>query len=84
MRTGKKAVPSEKAYEVVEVEKTEAPDNSMGDNWYRYVIELEGKTIVGNRRGTLKQVTEHANECAENLSARAGRGTSPWSYRKKK
>lgn len=76
------AVSPDKTYQVVEVEKTDPPVGIEGGNWYRYVIALEGKTIVGNRRGTLKQVTEYAKECARNLSTRVARGS--WSTRKKK
>lgn len=84
MAEEKAAVPRTKAYQLVEVEKTEPPAGIEGGSWYRYVIALGGEKIVGNRRGTLKQVTEYAHECAENISSRAGRGTSTWSPRKKK
>ena len=80
----KDAVSPDKTYHVVAVEKTEPPVGIEGGNWYRYVIAQEEETIVGNRRGTLKQVTQYANECAENLSSRVARGTSSWSSRKKK
>jgi hypothetical protein len=78
------AISPDKAYEVVSVEKTDPPVGIDGGNWYRYVIALEGKTIVGNRRGTLKQVTQYAKECAQNMSTRVARGTSSWSSRNKK
>lgn len=80
----KPAISPDKGYQVVAVEKTEPPEGIKGGNWYRYVIELEGKCIIGNRRGTLKQVTEYANECAENMSNRFARGRSYWSSRSKK
>ncbi len=80
----KNAVSPDKTYQVVTVEKTEPPVGIEDGNWYRYVIALEGETIVGNRRGTLKQVTEYAEESAMNLSSRVARGTSSWSSRKKK
>jgi hypothetical protein len=80
----KDAVPPSKTYQVVTVEKTEPPVGIDSGDWYQYVIALEEETIVGSRRGTLKQVTEYANECAENLSSRVGRGTSAWSSRNKK
>jgi len=78
------AVSPDKTYHVVTVEKVEPPAGIDDGSWYRYVIALEDETIVGNRRGTLNQVTQYANECAENLSSRVARGTSSWSSRHKK
>lgn len=80
----KDAVSPDKTYQVVSVEKTDPPAGIEGGTWYRYVIALEEESIVGNRRGTLKQVTEYANECALNLSSRVARGTSSWASRNKK
>lgn len=74
----------DRTYQVVTVEKTEPPAGIEEGSWYRYVIGYADETIVGNRRGTLKEVTEYANECAENLSFRAARGTSPWTSRNKR
>ncbi|MGD8742236.1 MAG: hypothetical protein PVH46_02350 [Granulosicoccaceae bacterium] len=76
----------DRTYKVVAVEKTEPPAGIEGGDWYRYVIARENETIVGNRRGTLKEVTQHANECAQNLSYRVAGGTPYWSSsaRKKK
>lgn len=84
MAAVKEAVSPDKTYQVVTVEKTEPPVGIEGGNWYRYVIALEGEEIVGNRRGTLKQVKEYAEESAMNLSSRVARGTSSWSSRNKK
>ncbi|MDH5648040.1 MAG: hypothetical protein OEY67_00165 [Gammaproteobacteria bacterium] len=78
------AVSPDKTYQVVAVEKTEPPAGMKGGSWYKYIIALEDHAIVGNRRGTLKQVTEYANECAENLSSRVARGTSTWVSRRKR
>ena len=80
----KDAVSPDKTYQVVAVEKTEPPGGTEDVNWYRYIIALEDETIIGGRRGTLQEVTQYANECAENLSSRVGRGTSSWTSRKKK
>ena len=81
MTAFKPAVSPDKSYQVVTVEKTDPPEGITGGSWYRYVIELEGQTIVSSRRGTLKQVTEYAKECAENMSNRFYRGRSHWSSR---
>jgi hypothetical protein len=80
----KPAVSPEKGYQVVTVEKTDPPEGAISGSWYRYVIELDGQTIVSSRRGTLKQVTEYAKECAENMSNRFSRGRSHWSSRNAK
>ena len=76
---------NEVEYNVVSVEKTEAPDGMEGANWYRYVIGRGTSTMVGSRRGTLKQVTEHAKTLASDLNARSGRnGKSLWAPRQNK
>ena len=77
----KPAVSPDKGYRVVTVEKIDPPEGAGGGSWHRYVIELEGQNIVGTRRGTLKQVTEYARECAANMSTRFSRGRSHWSKR---
>ncbi|MGD8546809.1 MAG: hypothetical protein PVG50_08480 [Thiohalophilus sp.] len=76
---------SQSRYMVKTVEKTEAPDGCEGNNWYRYVLERNGSTLVGQRRGTLSQVTRYAEELAsEANSRRGGKGPSQWSTRNKK
>ena len=41
--------------------------------------------MVGSRRGTVKQVTEHAKTLASDLNARSGRnGKSLWAPRQNK
>ncbi|MBI1424172.1 MAG: hypothetical protein GC149_11940 [Gammaproteobacteria bacterium] len=76
---------NEVEYSVVSVEKIETPDGMEGSNWYRYVIGRGTSTMVGNRRGTLKQVTEHARSLANDLNARNGRnGKSLWAPRQNK
>jgi hypothetical protein len=84
MATLKAADPGDKTCQVVAVEKIEPPHGIEGGNWYRYEILLEDQTLVGNRSGTLEEVTQYANEFAETLGDRLTHGTSPWSIRKKK
>jgi len=84
MTVNKEAISRDKTYRVEAVEKTERPAGIETGTWYRYVITLEDKTIIGNRSGTRTQVTEYAKECAANLSARYARGTSTWSSSKKR
>lgn len=74
-----------KRYSVTCVEKTDPPDGADYGTWYRYIIEGGNSTIVGNRRGTLQEVTCHANDFVEDLNSRSGsRGRSMWSPRQKK
>ena len=72
-------------FTVVSVERTQAPAGTEGGNWYRYVIERNGSTIVGNRSGTRQQVSNHAEAFAEDLNSRlAGGGPSSWTPQQKK
>lgn len=76
---------NEVEYNVLSVEKTEPPAGMDGANWYRYIIGRGTSTMVGSRRGTLKQVTEHAKTLASDLNARSGRnGKSLWAPRQNK
>ncbi|MDZ7661170.1 hypothetical protein [Thiohalophilus sp.] len=72
-------------YMVKAVEKTTTPAGCDGNNWYRYVLERNGSTLVGQRRGTLNQVTRYAEELADDVNSRSGgNGPSQWSSRNKK
>ncbi len=72
-------------YAVISIGKTEPPEGAEGSNWYRYVIERGTSTIVGNRSGTLSQVTRHVNDFVEALNSRNGAlGVSTWLPRQKK
>jgi hypothetical protein len=62
-----------KQYKVTSVEKTPEPTGSTG-SWYKYVISNRGSTITGQRCGTLKQVTKHAEDFADQLNNRPSRG----------
>jgi len=76
---------NEVEYNVLSVEKIETPAGMEGANWYKYVIGRGSSTMVGNRRGTLKQVTEHAKCLAKDLNERSGRnGKSLWAPRQNK
>jgi hypothetical protein len=84
MSAVKRAVSADRTYRVVSVEKTEPPAGIEGGSWYCYIITLDSETIVGNRRGTLRQVTQYAEDSAQNLSVRVTHGISPWSSRRNK
>ncbi|MFK5914460.1 MAG: hypothetical protein QM484_08790 [Woeseiaceae bacterium] len=67
-----KEVPVAKAkYEVISVENVDTPEGMVGDHWFRYIIGEGGGKIEGLREGTLKEVTLHANNIAEDLNIRS-------------
>jgi len=72
-------------YMVKAVEKNATPAGCDGNDWHRYVLERNGSTLVGQRRGTLNQVTRYAEELADDVNSRSGgNGPSQWSSRNKK
>ena len=71
-------------FHVASVEKTEAPDGMPEGKWYRYVISHGKSQIEGIRAGTLKAVTKHAEEFAENLNTRGTKIYSTYSSRSNK
>ena len=77
---------SEVQYLVKTVEKTAPPAGCDGDDWCRYVLQRGSSELVGQRRGTIKQVTRYAEELANDVNSRTGSssGISQWSSRNKK
>jgi hypothetical protein len=71
-------------YRLISVEKTDPPEGMPNGSWYRYVIGQGTSRIEGTRLGTLKSVTRHAEEYAENLDTRATIGYSAYVSRKQK
>jgi hypothetical protein len=72
-------------FAVARVERTGAPDGAMGgQNWYRYVLDNGRSHIVGQRCGSLKDVTAYAHLYAEQLNSRNGGASSTWTSRTKK
>ncbi len=64
-------------YQVIKVEKTTPPDGMLGEDWYLYVIQkgnLENSIMECKKTGSLKAVTEHANEVAETINLRNVKG----------
>jgi hypothetical protein len=69
-------------YHVVSVDKAQAPGGADGD-WFRYVLAGGRSPITGLRRGTLREVTEHAHRCASELNQRnSGKAPSAWAPRR--
>ncbi len=69
----------EQAYEIVSVQRAEAPPRGKGSNWYSYVIAFEGtNNIHGCRQGGLKTVTRAVEEIVAQLNERhLGHSTKP-------
>jgi hypothetical protein len=85
MAPRKNAALAEYDYKVVSVEKTEPPEGVDGGSWYKYIVGRGDSSLVGSRRGTLKQVTEHAQTLVNDLNARSGRkGKSVWAPKQQK
>lgn len=71
-------------YKVISVQPTTTPDGLAGDSWHEYLIGDGGAVITGCRRGSQREVTEHAQEFAERLNIRRhSKGGSLWTPRKK-
>ena len=58
-------------FNVMSIEKTSTPEGMDGDNWYEYVVGQDASEIKGLTMGTLKQVTDHANNVAADLNERS-------------
>jgi hypothetical protein len=84
MTTEQEAPKRNNRYQVISVEKSDAPEGMAGNNWHRYVIGQGDSRIEGLRSGTLKSVTAHAQTCAEELNNRGVRGYSAYAPRKQK
>lgn len=70
MSTRQDATESERDFQVVSVNPSAPPVGLNQGNWYRYVIARKNSTIVGNMRGTLEEVTRHAENVADDLNYR--------------
>ena len=76
-----------KGYCVLSVCKTSDPAQGKPDYWYCYTIVGGNSRITGLRRGTLAEVTEYAEECAEAFNVRSMATNAralTWSSRNKK
>ena len=70
-------------FNVISIDKIDAPEGMTGDDWYHYTIGEGNSKIEGLRPGSLKKVTEHVNEYCAELNDRIGRGGSTYSPRAK-
>ena len=59
-------------YRVVSVQKTDPPDGIKGGNWHSYIIERGTSVVTGKKPGSMRAVTAHARQVAEDLNSRTG------------
>jgi len=71
-------------FKVSSIEKKPSEEDSDDQAWYRYVLENGRSTIVGQRRGSLKDVTAYATEYTDQLNERSSMARSTWSPRGRK
>jgi len=71
-------------YHLDTVEKTPPPQDMPEGDWFRYVVSYGNSKINCVRGGTLKEVTQHAEEFVENLNARSVTGYSGYAARSTK
>ena len=57
-------------YEIVSVEPTDAPADTVGTGWHCYVIEQGKNTIRGYQQGNVKTVTRAVEEIVARLNER--------------
>jgi hypothetical protein len=69
-------IDSSRHFRVTLVEKSAVPQGAEGEDWYRYVLENKHSAITGWRRGSRREITQHAIHCTEELNARIANGSS--------
>ena len=67
---------------VTEVVATDPPEGISVGKWFRYTITNSTSPIIGVRAGSLKSVTQYAEEFAEIINARALLGYSAYGARR--
>ena len=65
-------------YAVISVDKTTAPSDIDDELWHKYIVGRCNACLVCKSRGTLEEVTEHAEKLAFDLNLR--RNVIPGSY----
>ena len=74
-------------YSVESVEKVPHPQSGATADWYRYTIVSGKSRVTGLHRGTLQEVTDYAQDCAQGFNLRsspAHGSTGTWSSRNMK
>lgn len=57
-------------FELLSVDRAEAPDGSQGKDWVRYEIVQGSNVIRGYRQGSLKSIRQVAEEIVTGLNER--------------
>lgn len=71
-------------YMVTDVSRIDTPEGMEGKNWHCYTIKRGTTEITGLKPGTLKKVTAHAKQVAEDLNARSsGTVGSPYAAKRR-
>ncbi|MEJ2141201.1 MAG: hypothetical protein P8Y24_02395 [Gammaproteobacteria bacterium] len=65
-------------YAVISVSKTNAPSGIDNEPWHKYIVGRCNACLVCKSRGTLEEVTEHAEKLAFDLNLR--RDLRPGTY----
>jgi hypothetical protein len=60
----------EENFEIVSVKPAATPDGMEGDGWHCYEIAQGTNTIIGYRQGSIRPVTEAAQEIVDQLNER--------------
>ena len=72
----------EREFFVIDVVEIDPPDGVSRGNWYRYIIGHGSTPISGVRSGSLKSVTQYAEDFARNLNLRVLQGYSAYAARR--
>ena len=65
-------------YTVISVTRTLSPSDNEDESWYQYIVGRSNARLVCKSRGTLQEVTAHAQKLAFDLNSR--RSLQPHTY----
>jgi hypothetical protein len=57
-------------FKLVTIEKTQAPEQHEGGNWYHYIIANKITRVSGRRRGSKAEVSKFVASCIQRLNTR--------------
>lgn len=60
----------EEAFQLDDVERTQAPDGGAGQSWFRYTITQGPNTITGYRQGSQRAVSKAVKDIVTELNER--------------
>jgi hypothetical protein len=71
-------------FKLESVEETSPPTGAEKGKWFSYIIGRGSSMITGKKPGTLKTVTEHAENIVDDLNSRSNRHGSIYVSRRSK